>query len=645
MATQRTESDLVRIKDALKAGEKTSLYEATLTLSSALLELEAWLTDDRQWRFGRPQNWDTLLVDFENAWESAERKLRTDLDRTAHEARQELQSARRDLRHKDSTQDESLRRRMHRASSAVKAALLNDTALTAAWSDLIDAEGPLASADAARQLLAIGALRGHAPSSLVSQLQDVLRNEPYGIAFLRGDDPPDDPDSPADASVEERLKLSEGVLTAIPRQGDVVVWLTYAFTPKLWPPILQVGDRLTLYDVPWLRSVVDQGGTNSYELPPEFEGNLRGLSLFLPYMKEGDTEEPIPRVAVRLNLGTTLIAEAESIARSSAEALVALAGLFGAENSPWAVEESYCMFINGKGGPSRMAAPAAFSLSTDKRVAISSDTTARVVSQNADRWGPHFPITDDRMTQAAHLLVWLHRAQGTWAPARLVLCDRVIERVTGWAGLSSTRRLVDDHLKLSWAINRMRSEVANCAWSAFNSLGSLPEPVDRPTYEHFQKAREEMLSESSLKFKLDERVWSVNPQGVAQKLDWLMERVVPGSVGEARLKDLRERMHSGQAAARWAKDLMLEFEVQEARSRRVRNVLVHGGPETDSTVEGALPFVESLAAEALYASVEGRLDGTDLVDFFLDRRAYFSKILRDLKSGCPPADALWASAK
>jgi hypothetical protein len=173
----------------------------------------------------------------------------------------------------------------------------------------------------------------------------------------------------------------------------------------------------------------------------------------------------------------------------------------------------------------------------------------------------------------------------------------------------------------------------------------LPEPVDRNTYEHFQKAREEMLSEPSVKFTLDESTWSVNSRGVAQKLDWLIDRVVPDSVGEARLKDLRERMHSGPAAAQWAKELMAEFEIQEARSRRVRNVLVHGGPETDSTVEGALPFVESLAAEALYASVEGRLDETELVDFFLDRRAYFTKILRDLESGCSPADVLWASAK
>jgi hypothetical protein len=86
---------------------------------------------------------------------------------------------------------------------------------------------------------------------------------------------------------------------------------------------------------------------------------------------------------------------------------------------------------------------------------------------------------------------------------------------------------------------------------------------------------------------------------------------------------------------------MDEFSKLEARSRRVRNSLVHGGPAIDQASSGALPFVEALAESALFISVDGRLDGVDLVDHFLERRAWNLKCLHALQAGVPPVDALW----
>ena len=89
---------------------------------------------------------------------------------------------------------------------------------------------------------------------------------------------------------------------------------------------------------------------------------------------------------------------------------------------------------------------------------------------------------------------------------------------------------------------------------------------------------------------------------------------------------------------------MREFSRMDARAKRVRNALVHGGPATEQAAEEIVPFVESLAEMALYTSVEGRLDEVDLVDHFLNMRASHLHVLDELKGGMSPADALWLGA-
>jgi hypothetical protein len=248
------------------------------------------------------------------------------------------------------------------------------------------------------------------------------------------------------------------------------------------------------------------------------------------------------------------------------------------------------------------------------------------------------------MQEAAHLLVWLRKARETWGPARLILCDRVVERVAGWAGLASPRRLVADHLKIDWAINSMRSECANAAWGALNANDIFLALRDREAREAATRAREEIQSDPDLEFSLGERSWTVNPRGALKKIDWLSEQVPDGSPIAERLKRLKDNTRTGRAAAAWADRSMSEFAALEARARRVRNALVHGGPASDPVSDQVLPFVEVLAESALSISVEGRLDGVDLVDFFLERRTENMRALDALRAGVPAVDALWPNA-
>lgn len=495
--------------------------------------------------------------------------------------------------------------------------------------------------------------RGHGGESLATRLGAILGDNARQLAIERGDVPGEsDLNRSAGSAIEERISLASAAITSIPRRGEAVAWLLYAFARRLSPPVLEIGPRATLYDVSWLRSVV-KSGRSAYPLPPELDGDLRSIDLLLPRLdpearEEGPLpppglrpkeDEEVPHLAFRLDLGTVPIFEAEALARSSAEALVALADLHGAE-SPWVVEESFSMYIDGRHGAWTSAAPVAFTPSTAQRVAMSTDATPAVIRRNAERWGPHLPILDAEMREATHLLIWLRRARETWAPGRLILCDRILERVSGWAGLSSPRRLVDDHLRLPWALERMRTEMVDIAWSAFSAISDISD-LEREERERLREAHDEIRWDPEIGFDLGVSSWRVNPRGVAGKLGWIADRVPIDSAIYEQVETARQRLETGSAAAAWASELMHEFGTMDARARRLRNTLVHGGPAIELAAGEVLPFVESIAVAALNASIEGQFDDVDLVDAFLDRRSRAESILAELKAGADPIDAIW----
>ncbi|MEK6277742.1 MAG: hypothetical protein AABM29_07010 [Actinomycetota bacterium] len=314
-----------------------------------------------------------------------------------------------------------------------------------------------------------------------------------------------------------------------------------------------------------------------------------------------------------------------------------MAALHGAPVSIWRLEESFVTFVNGHEGAGSFAAPAAFVPTAAERIAMSEDHTADDIRGMASKLGPHLPLNDPQMRQAAQLLIWLRRTRETWGPGRLVLCDRILERVCEWAGVANRRRFIEEYLRLPWAVERVRTEIAGAAWQALNTHGGFG-TADQATFE-------EIRYDPELDFDLGERRWTVNLQGALNKAEWMSEHMPEGSHVRARLIRLKERTVTGQATATWIRELAGEFDVLERRARRIRNALIHGGPVGDGTAEGILPFAESLAVEAIYPAVEGQLEGADLVDYFLDRRKRHAQILAELTSGKPASEALFWRAK
>src|ERR1035437_5482318 len=87
------------------------------------------------------------------------------------------------------------------------------------------------------------------------------------------------------------------------------------------------------------------------------------------------------------------------------------------------------------------------------------DVTAMELARHAEALGRHLPLRTTELCMAGRLLVWLRQAGASDNPAQVVLCDRVIERVCGWAGIAKPWRFTEDSLKPEWIYNRIRNSI------------------------------------------------------------------------------------------------------------------------------------------------------------------------------------------
>jgi len=184
-------------------------------------------------------------------------------------------------------------------------------------------------------------------------------------------------------------------------------------------------------------------------------------------------------------------------------------------------------------------------------------------------------------------------------------------------------------MRLSWALGRVRNNVANTAFAAAIELQRHPQDGASVLSE---------FADESAGFG-----GTVNLKRFLELIDQVTEEM--GDVGDVseRLRRLADRVRSPGTAAAWLQELLERFDRLEGRRRRTRNALVHGGPLAQGTVDTIVEFSESLAVNALAASIEGRLAGRDIIDHFLERRSRVENSERRLRNGEPLSEALfWA---
>jgi hypothetical protein len=637
------ESNCERAVYGLGEVERGMPFEADPGLALLVGELDEWLEDDRQWLGAFTHQWVSLLDDVVASRHASGPSLSDFVEQSAA-AWAEIGACRSVLKKSKHGKalDPSIRRRLQRAVRTISEQLLERGALSAAWDDLLAATDFLSARIQARRLFGFIEAQGLDSRELTKSLRELLEDEKATVKMARGESSErEDHNQRAGLSIPERVGLGHALLAAPPRQAETVIWLRYTLSP-LRAGRLKLGDAVEIFSAAWLRETLAGEGVEHLprELREDKHGHLALLANVPPGGDEDDgptpkEEEEIPEALVRVALGQVSTSEALALARETAELIVSLASLQGADPSIWLLTDSYVRFYNGREAGASFHAPPVMKLSLEHRQALKSDSMPEFVEEWASDLPAGLPLLRRDLRQAARLALWLRRSRDTWEPGRIVLCDRIFEQVGGWAGMGDRRRFCSEFLRISWALQRVRREITNCWHGLYAARLNLD-----PTLK--DGAWEEIKANPGLDYQDGELGrHHFNLSGVIRQIDFLLERVTPDTPLHERLTRLKSRTATGQTVAAWIEELMHEFDAFQQRERRVRNALVHGGPVSDEMAASVLLFVDWLAADALHTAIKGLLAESDLVDYFLDRRADHEKCLVRLRGGDDPADALF----
>jgi hypothetical protein len=621
------ERHLDQLVQALDGARTEPPWAETMALPDAVGELVRWLNDDGQWHRGGATAWRTLIADVRGslaAYPSAVVRHAGDREALLADLKECVAAFGDDALRTAAT----LRRRLHLLAGQLRQGLRTTAALRDAWQDLRQRSESSDQAElAARRLLALARWCGHDPT----RLREALTWE------LVGQRPR--PQAPA----WHRLRRAQARLLAAPPRATVVVWLRLLFASIRRPTVIDLGSAVTLYQGTWLRSAFAAGDQSG--VPPEFALDKDGFLAAFCHVSSAEQREEaehgpgeIVDAFARVELQDVLLSEALPRARRTVATLSALGALYGAEPSLWRLDNSYVTFHDGGYGTSTFSAPPVEAPTITERVGVTRDPTAEILLRSRKKLAAHLPVGDGPMAAAAELLTWLRDARSSPPPSRLVLCDRVIETVSSWAGISKPQRFVEDHLIPSWAYGRMNSTLLSIAQDIRHDDHRRHYPPETNEY----AAWKEIIDHPQLGFQdAQDGRFSVDLGGVIRSLAWLRERVRPDSDVHRCIEEMVQRLSSGQAAARWFDDLCRTALANERRRSRTRNALMHGGPLTEATVTAVLPFAEYMASEAIGHTVESQLDGVDTTDFFLGRAANLRRMHRRLKAGEAPDTAMF----
>jgi hypothetical protein len=622
--TGDTDQTIERVSAALQDAKGDVQWPDRLDLPVVVAELDLWAADERQWRRGSRQSWVSLLDDLLAALKPL--GAHTGDAAAVPALHSEAKVCRRLLAEEESRFDPALRQRLAKLATTIRERFVTVDVRLALWTDLVERTGNHDGAViVARQLLAFASWWGRERDGMVGVLHAAL----HGSVAYWGDD--------ASPTGEERLAAAETILRTDPGSAHLVVWFRYLLAP-LHENWLDVGPAVRVYRGDWLVGAIENGHSHP-DLPEEArtDSGSTSLEIFLGERNRAhDTDTERPVAYVRVDLGDESPSRAVEVATDTAQAIASLGVLHGADANIWLLDDAWVMFADGEMAGSSTGPVVVEEPTFDQRIAVHHDRTGEGIAEVAERFGSLLPVRDRNVHAATTLLGWLRDARGSGGPVQIVLFDRVIESVAGWAGVNSMRRFVRDELIPWWAYKRIRESVYQAGFSAIH--GSM---LGYPDGSPEREAHKEILERADLQVLGADGRSSINLRTVIQDAAWLRDRVPENSKAHRHLSRLASRLATGQTTLSWWDDLERQARIMEARRYRTRNALVHGGPLAQGTVQAIGAFAEHMAGEALASSIEGRLLQRDLVDHFLARGDRVTSVRARLKDGDPPADALF----
>jgi hypothetical protein len=611
------------VREALDASRVREPFPEIIGLPHLISELRSWLEDDRQWRHARASGWRSLIQDTRASLEpySAAALLPT-ADHS--ELLDELDQCDREIAQDDPHREELLRRRLASICDQLESALLTGDARAAVWEDIVGSASDPAQAQAAtRRLLDLAAWAGLDTEVLLRTLQADL---------AEGDQRPI-------LGPHHRLKRAGEEVTREPRRATITVWLRILFA-HLRTDKIAVGPHVTVFQADLL---LPQFGNPNRDTPLDLvndDGPLEALcradQLRIDRSPTMAKHVETPWALARIDVPDATTDEAVRRARLTAATFGALGTLYGAAPSLWRVDDSYVTFRGARRSAATSSAPVAESATFAERTGVGRDPTAGLLRFNADRLGRHLPTTSGRMAEIAQLMLWLRDARSSPPAARLVLCDRAIETISGWAGVATPRRFVERHLIPSWSRRQMIGELRAVAIDLYYNDERQHLPDTHPDYQAWAS----IVTDQALRLRDIAEGDAPALTSLIINVGTLPARIPARHPNQKQVQQIARFMSSPTRALRWFETLVEQGLASEARRSRTRNALVHGGPLSEPTVDIVLPFAQYMADEALGRTLDAFLNGEDACTAFMRLAQRGNELRRRLKAKHPVADVL-----
>jgi hypothetical protein len=611
---------LIRLAASLSRWRRPAAHLRDLEPAVAAQELLAWSQDDGRWNSRVARDWRSLLDDVDGSWS----RLGPRLTHAANVGDQ--LAALREVRAARTICAADHRSTIGGAARALEMAFDAPAALAAAVDDLFAAAERSAQPDSLdgetqwrlALLASVGERQGHDWAVIADRVQRALE-------FTRG------------RPVAHSLTAVHRALRAPAGRGHSIVWLA---VNHAWVEHQSSDPAVRLFDGDWLLAVLRNWSGPREGVPPELAADPSRLVDACPRIDEDAAPgERLPVAFARIDLGEGPTAGARDRACDTLALLIARASARQG-GTHWKVSGLCLHFVDGEAifeteGP--IGDPDIYDRLM--RADILQDPTGTTIEDEAQRLRGHLPVNDGRLHAALQLSEWLTQARGSSPAARLVLSGRIIEQAANWADVS-VPNLVQNHLALAWAWNRIADDLSRAGADAVRRLpgadGTSSSGEDRRV---FLDAKCELLDTRQVGGRSRARPWKV-----LGRMEWLVEQHPADTEVGDYLRELHQRLADGPATAAWIDALCGELKIRNARAVRTRNVIVHGGPLITAIADTVVGIQDALSSQALEWVINALAGERAVPKAFAEHRTRHVHALERLRGNGDPTVELTAAA-
>ncbi len=303
-----------------------------------------------------------------------------------------------------------------------------------------------------------------------------------------------------------------------------------------------------------------------------------------------------------------MAADAVNRARHLAEAVVGLAS-FRSGREFWIPMQGYLHAVDDQ-----LVARGSFSRALDVRdISSWNDRTDAELRNLTPQLAPILPLLGPELSEVVEALHWWQNAD-EHTSAGILLNVRIIELLASRAGFSKWYDLIDA-MKTRWirvTIRRVLLELLDDA-TYYVPIEALIDPASAAQIESLRAGFVTVATSGGMTYDLDRGVGDL-PTLASMYVDHY-------SVGR-RIREVAAHLSDPTSLEAWIHSLEKRWLLAQARLRRIRNAVAHGGPFTKQGVLSVADFGRQLAAWSLATALEACLNGSPFsVQLAQSRRA------------------------